>query len=1028
MIRSADGSVLARAQTAPARTKRGSALLVTLLVSALLVLVPAAPAGAIQTISWVVPPPGTANLGDQFSFTWTGRADTFLGARITGCFANFLDGNNYSRSFGGNFTTGSCTVSGRTVTTSPTYPITAGFTLSTGGQMTMGWNISVQSPTPTVVTSGNQTVAATSVAGAPVTYSAYGTDNTYGTYGATCIPQSGYTFAPGTSTVQCQATNPAGKTGYAQLQVTVTKATPTIAWNPPASIVAGTTFESLMSATAQAADATGSFTYSDVNGNSLNAGSILPVGDGQQIQATWAPSTQASAAAFTSTSTWRTVDVTRRPQSVQFVDAPTSKAYGDAPFTVVAAGTAGGAAVLVSTLPGSACSVAQHSYSSTVQATVTITGVGPCVLSAFQIQDGPWAVSPTVQHSVTVAKGTPELTVTPTVGGTHGARWGDLLAVASNVPGSFEYFVNGDPVSPNDLADVGTSLVHVQLTPFDQTRYTHAIASTQLTVVPAVATLDVTPASGDRTYGDAPIQLTSTTNSPGAVVHSVTGPCSVAGSIVTILGAGTCTTTSQVPATGTFTASPLVTRTFTIAKATPTVTWATPEAIAYGTPLDAAQLNAVVSADLADPGASLPLGSYVYTPAEGTVLDAGTHLLHVTFVPFETESTRWNAKAAVVELTVSPANPVITWDAPSGITYGTPLGADQLDASATSAGTFEYSPAAGTVLGAGDHSLNVLFTSTDPNYLSGMTGVPLTVTKAAQAIDFEITGIHTYGDAPFGVSATGGGSGNPVTFAAVPGSICAVVGTTVTITGAGPCVIAASQAGDDDHLPAPTVTRSATVDPAVPTIAWDAPEAITHGTALGATQLDASIVEGDATGAIRYFLADGVTPADGVVLHAGDDQVLTAVFEPDAQGSANYVPTAATVTIDVAQATQTITFDELAPVTFGDAPFAIAATGGGSGLPVTFAATGDGCTVNGTTVTVAHAGTCTITASQAGNDDFLPATDVSQVLAVAKAGQTIELGAIADHTFGDAPFTGDDDAPGVTSTVNGASGGACSVS
>jgi hypothetical protein len=63
--------------------------------------------------------------------------------------------------------------------------------------------------------------------------------------------------------------------------------------------------------------------------------------------------------------------------------------------------------------------------------------------------------------------------------------------------------------------------------------------------------------------------------------------------------------------------------------------------------------------------------------------------------------------------------PTITWPEPVGIVYGTPLSATQLNATATAngqpvAGTFTYTPAAGTMLQAGnDQALSVVFTPTD---------------------------------------------------------------------------------------------------------------------------------------------------------------------------------------------------------------------------------------------------------------------------------------------------------------------------
>ena len=62
---------------------------------------------------------------------------------------------------------------------------------------------------------------------------------------------------------------------------------------------------------------------------------------------------------------------------------------------------------------------------------------------------------------------------------------------------------------------------------------------------------------------------------------------------------------------------------------------------------------------------------------------------------------------------VTPIAPVITWPTPAAISQGTPLSATQLDATANVPGTFVYSPAAGTVLAAGNQMLSVTFTPTD---------------------------------------------------------------------------------------------------------------------------------------------------------------------------------------------------------------------------------------------------------------------------------------------------------------------------
>jgi hypothetical protein len=80
---------------------------------------------------------------------------------------------------------------------------------------------------------------------------------------------------------------------------------------------------------------------------------------------------------------------------------------------------------------------------------------------------------------------------------------------------------------------------------------------------------------------------------------------------------------------------------------------------------------------------------------------------------------------------------------------------------------------------------------------------------------------------------------------------------------------------------------------------------------------------------------------------------------------------------------QTIVFDALAAKVYGQPAFSISAVAT-SGLPVSFTASGD-CTVLGSTVTITHAGACTVTAHQAGNDNYQPAEDVSWSFTIAKA-------------------------------------------
>jgi hypothetical protein len=99
-------------------------------------------------------------------------------------------------------------------------------------------------------------------------------------------------------------------------------------------------------------------------------------------------------------------------------------------------------------------------------------------------------------------------------------------------------------------------------------------------------------------------------------------------------------------------------------------------------------------------------------------------------------------------------------------------------------------------------------------------------------------------------------------------------------------------------------------------------------------------------------------------------------------------------------ANQTITFPNPGNKTFGDPDFDLTATAS-SGLPVTYTVgVSDDCTVSGNTVHITGAGSCTITAHQAGNDSYNPAPDVSRTITIAKAGQTITFPPLATVRYG----------------------------
>lgn len=106
-------------------------------------------------------------------------------------------------------------------------------------------------------------------------------------------------------------------------------------------------------------------------------------------------------------------------------------------------------------------------------------------------------------------------------------------------------------------------------------------ATGSLTVVTLPQTITF-PAVTNRTYGDAAFDLGATASSGLPVTYTVNGgPISLSGSLATITGAGSVSITASQPGTTTYDPATSVTRTFSISKATLTVT-PTPTTKVYG--------------------------------------------------------------------------------------------------------------------------------------------------------------------------------------------------------------------------------------------------------------------------------------------------------------------------------------------------------------------------------------------------------------------------------------------------------------
>jgi hypothetical protein len=117
-------------------------------------------------------------------------------------------------------------------------------------------------------------------------------------------------------------------------------------------------------------------------------------------------------------------------------------------------------------------------------------------------------------------------------------------------------------------------------------------------------------------------------------------------------------------------------------------------------------------------------------------------------------NTNYATASGDAAITITKATPMITWSNPADIVYGTPLSPTQLNATANIAGSFSYTPAAGTVLNAGAaQPLLASFTPGDTtNYNSTSKNVQINVLKATPSFSNLSSPAIAYGTATTSLS------------------------------------------------------------------------------------------------------------------------------------------------------------------------------------------------------------------------------------------------------------------------------------
>ncbi len=571
--------------------------------------------------------------------------------------------------------------------------------------------------------------------------------------------------------------NPAVSAPFA---ITVTKASASIALSNLSQVFGGDA-KSATVTTTPASLATVSVTYNGSPSAPMNAGSYTVVASLINPN-------------YSATNATGSLEITQAQQSALSVTGGNTGAFNSS----VTLGTSGGSSTGAVTYAaiGTACSVDAGS------GVVSITaGTGTCSVTATKAGDTNYLPVTSSPFAIAITKATATVSVNSASVPFDGTA---KSVTASTTPASLvtlSYTYEGSASAPTA---VGTYAVVATLA---NANY-QGTGSGTLTITQASQSALSVTASGTGIYGTA-VQFGITGGSTaGAVTYNGAGStaCSVdanTGAAQITSGTGACTVTATMAGNANY--LPVASSVFSVnaSKAPASISISDLSFTFDGSPKSATVSTSPNGA-----------GSLIVTYNGGASLpvNAGSYLVAASLT-----SANYVAADAAATLVIGQGNQsTLTIGGPGTATF---LGASaQLSASGDSgSGGVTYlttTPALCSVsvtgavtASAGSGSCVVSVTkSGDANYVA-TTSAPFTIAllPASQSITFGALAGKTYGDAQFGVTATSS-STLPVSFAA--SGNCAISGSTVSVTGAGSCIVTATQGGGSNFSVAPPVSQS----------------------------------------------------------------------------------------------------------------------------------------------------------------------------------------------------------------------------
>jgi hypothetical protein len=575
----------------------------------------------------------------------------------------------------------------------------------------------------------------------------------------------------------------------------------------------------------------------------------------------------------------QSVNVVAAPRSGQTISftstAPVNPQVGST-YTPTATATSGLPVVL--TIAGASSAVCSIGVANLV----TFNATGSCVIHADQAGNGSFTAAPRVTQSVNVVAAPPggqtiSFTSTAPVNPVVGATYTPTATATSGLPVAFSIAGASSAVCSIGVANLvafnATGSCVIQADQAGNGSFTAAPRVSQsVNVVKAGQTISFTstaplnPAVG-ATYTPA---ATATSGLPVtfSIASASSAVCSLgAANLVSFNAPGSCVIQANQAGNGGFTAAAQVTQSVNVVKAGQTISFTStaplnPAVGATYTPAATATSGLPVTFSIASASSavcSIGAANLVSFNAPGSCVIQANQAGNGGFTAAAQQTQTVNvtrASQTISFTSTAPVNPPVgatytpTATASSGLPVTFSIAAGSSSVCSIGAANLVTFNAPGACVIQANQAGNANFTPA-PQVTQSVT-----VVQAPQTITFTST---APANPPVGATytpvATGGGSGNPVTFTIAAGSssVCSIgAANLVSFNAPGSCVIQANQAGNANFAPAPQVTQSLTVVKATPILTTQA----SPGNLVGAPVRDVATLSGGfrPTGSVTFKL------------------------------------------------------------------------------------------------------------------------------------------------------------------------------